>query len=127
MLILALLQAANAPDKPKAHEESYIAEVVKYINGHLHEDLRIETIAAAFFVSKSKLTTDFKAYCNMSIHEHIAVERVERAKELLKAGYRVAAVAEMLGFSSASYFIKVFDALVGTTPLKWQLRCMIKA
>ena len=127
MLILALLHAADTPDKPREHEESYITEVVKYINNHLNENPRIEAIAAAFFVSKSKLTADFKAYCNMSIHEHIAVERVERSKELLRAGYRVAAVAETLGFSSASYFIKVFTALVGTTPLKWQLRFMIKA
>lgn len=52
---------------------------------------------------------------------------MERAKELLKAGCRMAAVAETLGFFSASFFIKVFDALVGTTPLKWQLRYMIKA
>ena len=127
MILLALLHAAAATDTPRKHEESYITEVVKYINSNLTENPRIEAIAAAFFVSKSKLTNDFKAYCNMSIHEHIAVERVERAKELLKAGYRVAAVSEMLGFSSASYFIKVFTALVGTTPLKWQLRYMMKA
>ena len=127
MLILSLLHAAATPDKPREHEKSYITEVVKYINNHLNENPRIEAIAAAFFVSKSKLTADFKAYCNMSIHEQIAVERVERSKELLRAGYRVAAVAETLGFSSASYFIKVFTALVGTTPLKWQLRFMIKA
>ena len=127
MLILFLLHATAAPDKPGKHEESYITEVVKYINNHLNENPRIEAIAAAFFISKSKLSADFKAYCNMSIHEHIAVERVERSKELLRTGYRVAAVAEMLGFSSASYFIKVFTALVGMTPLKWQLRFMIKA
>ncbi|MBQ4274155.1 MAG: helix-turn-helix transcriptional regulator [Clostridia bacterium] len=127
MLILALLHAAHTPDKPKEHEASYITEVVKYISSHLTENPHIEDIAAAFFVSKSKLTNDFKAYCNMSIHEHIAVERVERAKELLKAGYRVAAVAETLGFSSASYFIKAFTALAGITPFKWQLRSMIKA
>lgn len=121
-LILTLLRASAANDRQEKHEESYIARVVEYLYRHLSEDLRIEEIAAAFFVSKSKLTYDFRSYCNMSIREYITVERIEKAKELLENGYMVSATAEALGFSSASYFIKVFTALTGTTPLQWQLQ-----
>ena len=121
-LILILLRVFAAKGRQTSHGESYIAEVVKYISRHLKENLRIETIAATFFVSKSKLNYDFRAYCNMSIHEYITMERVEQAKELLVNGYLVSATAEKLGFSSSSYFIKVFTAVTGTTPLQWQLR-----
>ena len=121
-LTLVLLRLFAAKDRQTRQGESYIAEVVKYISRHLREDLHMETIAAAFFVSKSKLTYDFRSYCNMSIHEYITMERIEQAKDLLANGYLVSATAEALGFSSPSYFIKVFTAVTGTTPLRWQLR-----
>ena len=121
-LTLILLRLFGAQDRQSRQGESYIAEVVKYISSHLKENLRIEAIAAAFFVSKSKLNYDFRAYCNMSIHEYITMERIEQAKEMLANGYLVSATAEALGFSSPSYFIKVFTAVTGITPLRWQLR-----
>lgn len=121
-LLLALMRSFSATDRHETHEQTYITDVVKYINLHLSESLRLETIAAEFFVSKSKLTYDFKAYCNMSIHEYITIERIEKSKKLLESGYRISAVAEELGFSSASYFIKVFTSVTGITPLQWQFK-----
>ena len=121
-LALALLRLADAEDRHESHEQTYLVEVMKYINRHLSERLVLEDIAAAFFISKSKLTYDFKSYFNMSIHEYITAERIEKAKELLAGGYLVGVAAQALGFSSTSYFIKVFVAATGQTPLKWQLQ-----
>lgn len=120
-LLLSLLYGISANERRIKEEESYIPAVVKYINAHLDERLTLAGIAADFFVSKSKLVYDFRAYCNMSIHEYIAIERVERAKALLEKGLSVAAVAESLAFSTPSYFIKVFSNVTGTTPLRYQL------
>lgn len=120
-LLLALLHADHAEERQTGKEESYIPSVVKYVNAHLCEKLCLSRIAAEFFVSKSKLAYDFRAYCNMSIHEYVTMERVEHAKALLEKGMTVAAVAEALAFSTASYFIKVFASVTGTTPLQYQL------
>jgi len=119
-LKLIVLSAASADDKGSLHGESYISEVLKYINGNLHQKLTIGSIAEAFFVSKGKLIYDFKTYCNMNISEYITMERLEKAKELLMSGCPVAEIAENCGFSSSSYFIKVFSSVVGTTPLKYR-------
>ena len=119
-LKLAILKTYTAPSRDTQHEENYIIDVIKYIYEHLGENLKIEEIATLFFVSKSKLTYDFRAYCNMSIHEYITLERIEKAKDLIENGYMISAVAEMCGFSSSSYFIKVFSSITGMTPLKYQ-------
>jgi AraC-like DNA-binding protein len=43
--------------------------------------------------------------------------RMERAAELLRGStYHSSAIAEQLGYSSASYFTKVFHQWVGCTP-----------
>lgn len=118
---LIIQQAAAAQERSKHDAPSYIENVARYISANLNEKLTIERIASEFFISRGKLIYDFKAFCNMSVNEYITLERIERAKKLLKKGYSVAAVAENCGFSSASYFIKVFCDTVGVTPLKFQV------
>ena len=117
-----ILHAAMSVEREQDKNDGYIADVVDYINKNLNMSLTIGKIAASFFVSKSKLIYDFKDYCNMNINEYITMGRVEKAKGLLSRGYSVVSVAEACGFSSASYFIKVFASLVGTTPLQYQIR-----
>ena len=117
-----ILHCAISKEREEINNDGYIADVVEYINKNLHTGLTIEKIANNFFVSKSKLIYDFKAYCNMTINEYITIGRVEKAKDMLSRGYAVVTVAEASGFSSASYFIKVFASLVGTTPLQYQIK-----
>ena len=120
-LIYIMMRAANAEERTNGRENQYIDDVTEYISRHLSQKLVAEDIAAHHFVSKSKLNYDFKAYTNMTVNEYITLARVERAKELLASGRSVSRTAEECGFSTASYFIKVFSETTGTTPLKYQL------
>lgn len=109
-------------DEKRQLSDIYISQVAKYIKENIKHKLTIESLASEFFVSKSKLIYDFKAYSNMSINEYITLSRTELAKDLLKCGYSVSAVADECGFSSSSYFIRVFTSVVGITPLQYQIR-----
>lgn len=120
-LALLLFKAATSTPEKRERNEGYITEVAAYINEHYGEKLTIERLAERFFVSKGKLIYDFRSYSKLRINEYITVCRIERAKEKLSLGLSVSAVAEECGFSSPSYFIKVFSDLVGTTPLKYQI------
>lgn len=102
-------------------ENNYIVDVIEYIRHNFHTSLTLEAIANNFFISRSKLIYDFKNYCNMSLLEYITMTRIEFAKDFLMKGYSVAATAEKCGFSSPSYFIKIFSKTTNTTPLKFQM------
>lgn len=119
-LVAALLKGATLTPRRQEIEENYVADVVAYIKENYATRLTAEQIASRFFVSRGKLIYDFKAWAKMSLLEYITMTRVEAAKELLSRGYAVVAVAEQCGFSTSSYFIKVFSRITGMTPLKYQ-------
>jgi len=119
-LISALICAAEAQPRPDVFEKNYISDVVEHIKNNYNTRITAEELAARFFVSRGKLIYDFKAYCDMTLLEYLTLTRLEAAKEMLLSGYAVSHAAESCGFSSPSYFIKVFSRVMGMTPLKFQ-------
>lgn len=121
-LELIIMNSVYANDREDTESESYVFDVIEYINAHICEKLTIDSIASDFFVSRGKLIYDFTSYCNLSINEYITMARIQKAKSLLIGGYTVSSVAQECGFSSSSYFIKVFSSIEGVTPLKYQTK-----
>ena len=61
----------------------------------------------------------------LSLGVWIAKERVHLACDLLvHPGHNIAEVAWTCGFSSPSYFIRVFKAYTGATPKAWRIQAM---
>ncbi len=119
-LALLATKGKNAAAVPVTPRPSYINDILEYIKENYDKPLTIQMLSDKFFVSKSKLIYDFNNYCRISILEYITMTRIEAAKEHLIKGWSVAATAEASGFSSPSYFIKVFSKITGFTPLKFQ-------
>ena len=125
-LLSALSKGKSAQSEERENEDIYIKDVIEYIKANYNSHLTIYTLASLFFVSRGKLIYDFKAYAGMNLFEYITLTRLEAAKEMLLSGYSVTAAAENCGFSSPSYFIKVFSGVVGQTPLKFQTNYLRK-
>ena len=85
--------------------------------------LSVHAVAARLGISPDHLTRLFKSTHGMSLGVWIAKERVQLACELLASpGHNISEVAWTCGFSSASYFIRVFRSHTGTTPKEWRRR-----
>jgi AraC-like DNA-binding protein len=125
-LISALSKGKRALHEEKENEYHYIKEIIEYIKINYKKRISYESLATMFFVSRGKLIYDFNAYAKMSILEYLTITRIEAAKGLLSRGYSVTAASEECGFSSPSYFIKVFSQITGITPLKFQVRFLQK-
>ena len=121
-LALIITKGNDAVAIPNTPNISYITDIVKYIKDNYNRPLTIQMLADKFFISKSKLIYDFNNYCRISILEYITMTRIEAAKEYLLKGWSVAATSEACGFSTPSYFIKVFSKITGHTPLKFQTK-----
>ncbi len=91
-------------------------ELDKYINTHISDDLRCESLCSRFHISRSYLFTISKKYFGMGISEYIKNKRLSLACEYLSSGKKPAAASELCGFSDVSYFFKVFKSELGVTP-----------
>lgn len=99
-------------------EEAFIKKMTNVIMIHLREpEFNVEALASEMCMSRSSLHRKVKDVLHMSPIEFIRLIRLKKAAELIKEqNYRISEVCEMVGFTSASYFIKLFQKQFGKTP-----------
>jgi AraC-like DNA-binding protein len=99
-----------------------LAAVIGYIRKNVHERFHIEQLSNQACMSKATFYRAFKRELGISPLEFIFIEKINRAKELLKNhSLKIAAISDELGFSDANYFIRVFKKLEGITPHQFRL------
>lgn len=88
-----------------------------YIHANLEYDFNLESIAAEIGMSHYYFCTLFKQAMGISPWQYVIQQRVERAKELLKASkLSITSIALLCGFSNQTHLIKHFRKVVGVTP-----------
>lgn len=106
----------NIPNQRRAQ---VIQEVKEYVSCHLEQDLKINTIAGTFHLSKSYLTNGFKDVEGQTLNQYITKQRIEKSKGLLK-NKTVTETAFDVGFSNSNYFSTVFKKITGKSPKEYQ-------
>jgi len=98
-----------------------IQKAVSYINDHLEKDLSVREIARNINISKSVLYRRFHTCFNCTVSEYINTKRVDRSIELLtKTDLSIEEISQKTGFSSASYYSKIFKKEKGVSPLQYK-------
>lgn len=83
-------------------------------------ELSVKFIADKLFISTSYLYRCSVYYFGVSLSEHIANRRLEKACELIAAGdLSLSAIAHTLSFCSQSYFSSRFKQKYGVSPLQY--------
>lgn len=105
-------------EKRKNKHESLINDINKYIeNEFSNPDLYIESIAESLNKATTYISHLYKQNTMMTILDKIIKVRMDYARELLvETELSITEIAEKTGFSSSSYFFKVFKKINGTTP-----------
>lgn len=100
---------------------SYIPDVIRYVVENIGTPLHVSDIAAHFFVSKNKLSQDFKAFTSISVHKFIVHVKLSIAQYELRHGDQtVQEVSRRMGFENEIYFYAFFRKNAGMTPLQWK-------
>lgn len=98
-----------------------VTDVANFIQHHISEAITTKNIADALFMSRSRLSTKFKAECGENLVEFILKEKTEEAKRLLRyTDKQSVAISNYLGFSSQSHFSRVFKKYTGSTPNEYR-------
>lgn len=96
---------------------SFITDVVNFVQHHISETISTDDIAKFMFISRSRLSTRFKAETGINLSDYILKEKTEEAKRLLLYTDKpLSAISAHLGFSSQSHFSHVFKRFSGVTP-----------
>lgn len=96
-------------------------DVANYVQHHLSDAIKTESIAGALYMSRPYLSKRFKEDTGENIADFIMKEKTEEAKRLLRYSDKtLTAIGSYLGFSSASHFSRVFKTYVGITPREYR-------
>lgn len=98
-----------------------IVRAIDYIICHLHNRISLEETAERLKISSSYLSRLFKKETGIAFGEYVNKLKIEEAASLLLyTEYTDTEISSLLGFSSQSYFIKIFKKYTGTTPKKYK-------
>lgn len=99
----------NIPQKVKS--------ILDYIYSHTTQIETVDDVANEFFISKYHLMHLFKKYVGVSIMEYITNTKIMLAcKYLLSSDKSIHEISVLCGFSSCSYFCKLFKKRMHLTP-----------
>ena len=115
-------EAYSLVEKEARGETAVIPQVIRYLTEHFREPLRLDDLAARFFISKSYLNRHFKSYTNATVYAYLMALRITHARRMLREGATAAEAGRECGFSDYSTFYKAFKAQTGITPQEFKAR-----
>ena len=124
IILLRLLRREDfalgrAPEGPRGSRECDL--VRRYIDNHFKENLTLDQLAGMVHVSKYYLSHAFRKEFQTSPISYLISRRIQESKFLLReTDLSLSQIAQILGFSSLSYFSQSFRRLEDTSPLEYR-------
>ena len=95
----------------------FIRRAREYILTNLSEPITTTVLAKALGMNRTHLCECFVRETGMTVNAFVTAVKMDEAKRLLAVTKKSAVeIAEYLGYSSQSYFVKVFKKIHGVTP-----------
>jgi two-component system response regulator YesN len=100
----------------------HLTRAVGFIETCYAEDLTLQRVADAIFVSAFYLSHLFRNEMDTTFSDYVCHQRINKAKDFLKSNkfMRIQEIAEKTGFNDPNYFAKSFKKLVGVTPKEYR-------
>ena len=97
--------------------------VRRYIDNHFKENLTLDQLAGVVHINKYYLSHTFRREFNTSPISYLISRRIQESRFLLaETDHSLSQIAQILGFSSSSYFSQSFRRLEGMSPMEYRKR-----
>ena len=103
-------------DADHAGDTPLVSQVLRYISDHFREELKLDDLAAQFFVSKYYLAHTFRENVGTSVYHYIQLKRLQHARQLLSEGGSPGEVCHACGFQDYANFYRAFRQIYGISP-----------
>ncbi len=109
----------------KPYPTGVISAACQYIDDHYYEINNLTEVSEALHVSSSYLSSGFSSKMKITMTDYLHYRRLSRSLYLLATGKSVTEAALEVGFSSASYYSKLFHHRYGISPSQYakQITC----
>lgn len=98
-----------------------INEIITYMNGHFHEQLRISDLSERFSISRTTLNERFKKAIGFTINAYLIQLRLKSAMFLLvDTDLPIIEIMYRVGFNDYPYFIKSFKKYLAQSPSEYR-------
>ena len=102
-----------------------LKRVLDYIGDKLETNISLTDLATIAGMSPHYFCELFKQSVGRSQHNYVLMQRIERAKQLLRSPKRTIIEAGLdVGFQNPSHFARMFRKLEGTTPSRFRADCV---
>ena len=100
----------------------HLSRAIDYISVYYEDELTLQKVSDAIFVSSSYLSHLFRNELNITFSDYLSRVRITMAKKLLKNSkfMRIQEVALKTGFNDPNYFAKSFRKITGVTPKEYR-------
>ncbi len=114
-----LIPASLSMSKKSKHH--VINEIAAYITKGDIKVKSLDEISRHFFISKSYLCRIFKEVTGFTVQDYINIHCVKKAQQLLEQNdLSIADISKNLGFTSVTYFERVFKKYTEATPFQYR-------
>ena len=110
---------SGEPAGPRTSRECDL--VRRYIDNHFKESLTLEQLAGLAHLNKYYLSHTFRREFGVSPINYLISRRIEESRFLLReTDHSLSLIAQMLGFSTLSYFSQSFRRVEGMSPMEYR-------
>lgn len=111
-------------DSSKKQQEPHLDKVLSvrnYLDEHYAIEIDLDTLAAAFYISKYHLSREFKKLTGVTIINYLNSKRISEAKQMLRFSEQsIGEIAAACGIPDVNYFTKVFTKYEAMTPSSYR-------
>ena len=93
-----------------------VNRALAYLEERYGQDVSLQDLAEHVGMNPTYLSLLFKEEMGATYIKHLTHIRMERAKEMLRDGFRVNEVSEKVGYLNYRHFTETFKKHVGVTP-----------
>ncbi len=114
--------SAIPKDSPEKHSvrQSRLDEIIRYMEEHICEQLKLSDICNAFSISRSALQALFHDAKGCGVIDYFNTMKIQHAREIIREGtMNFTEIAYYLSYSSLPYFSKQFKAATGMSPSEY--------
>lgn len=97
-------------------EQRAVRQVLDYLADHYADNIALESLSTLTGLSPFYLNRVFKRDVGVPPHAYLTQLRVQRARQLLKAGVSLVDAATYTGFADQSHMTRHFKRIVGVPP-----------
>src|SRR5215510_14925830 len=113
----------SEPLKFQTSSTDALAELVGWVNGHLHHDLSVEALSAKACLSPRQFSRRFKSGFGTTPAAFVESLRLDEARRrLIMPNQNIESVAASVSFKSADVFRRAFERRYGITPSSYRRR-----